>query len=489
MKELIPKIGLEIHLELKTKTKMFCSCLNNPEEIIPNKNICPICVGHPGVLPTLNKKAVIFAYSLAKALKMKLNNKCYFSRKHYFYPDLPKNYQISQYELPIGENGFLELIRENFRKKVRIRRVHLEEDTAKNIHMVDYSLIDFNRAGIPLLEIVTEPDLNSPEEVEIFAEEFVLLLRYLNISEIKAEKGGIRFEANVSLGEGNQLGTKVEIKNIGTIQALKTAVKYEISRQEKTLSEGKNIFQETRGFDESKGITFAQRSKEEAEDYRYFPEPDLPPLFFGENLSEELANIEIPSDKKDRFIREYNLTDKEVVILTKSKFLSHFFEESFSELSQMINDFDMSKKLILNYLINDLWGLIQQYVENEESLKDIESEIISPHEFAHLLFMFHQGKISSRGVKEILAFCLTEKKRVENILQEKEKISDLEIIEKIMNKVLAENPKAVEDYLKGKKESFEFLIGKMMKESKGRIDPYLGKKLLLDKLTNLKSEA
>jgi len=479
---LIPKIGLEIHLELGTRTKLFCSCLNDPEETQPNKNICPICTGQPGVLPVLNKQAVIYALSLAKALKMKINQKSVFARKHYFYPDLPKNYQISQYELPLAVNGEVFVIRKNFRKKVRIRRLHLEEDTASNIHYQNYSLVNFNRSGVPLVEIVTEPDLNSAEEVEAFAEDFVLLIKYLGISPASAEKGQIRFEANISLAEGEKLGTKVEIKNIAKVQSLKNAVSFEIERQKEMIERGEEIIQETRGYDEIKNITFSQRIKETEEDYRYFPEPDLPPLIIDQKIENLAFEIETPWDKRLRFEKEYNLDLKTIFILTKDKFISHFFEESFSELYRLIesqndsNAFEKTKQLIINFLINDLLGLLEKYNLN------LTEKIIHPHEFAHLLFAFYQEKISSKIVKEALAKALKGEGKIEELIKEKEKISSAEILTQVINEIIKENQSAVKDYLAGNESSFEYLIGQVMKKTKGRADPKLAREILKDSL-------
>lgn len=478
MENLIPKIGLEIHLELETKSKLFCSCKNDPDESEPNKNICPICTGQPGVLPVLNEEAVIKVLSLAKALKMKINQKSLFARKHYFYPDLPKNYQISQYELPLGVEGEVFLIRDNLKKKVRIKRLHLEEDTAKNIHFQNYSLVDFNRSGVPLVEIVTEPDLNSAEEVEVFAEEFILLIRYLKISRADAEKGQIRFEANISLAEKDKLGTKVEIKNIGGVQSLKDATYYEIERQIKILEQGEKIIQETRGFDEIKRITFPQREKEEAEDYRYFPDPDLPPLIVTQEIEKQAILVETPWDKKIRFEEEYKIEPKISQILIKNYFLAHFFEESFSELYKLIDDFEETRRLILNYLINDLLGLL-------EKLKiDLKESLISSHEFAHLLFALYQKRISSKIVKEALELALKGEKKVEEVIKEKEKISDLEILNNLVNEVLKESEKSVVDYKQGKNEALEFLVGLVIKKSQGRADPILVREILKDKLTH-----
>jgi aspartyl-tRNA(Asn)/glutamyl-tRNA(Gln) amidotransferase subunit B len=478
MKNLIPKIGLEIHLELGTKTKLFCCCKNDPEETEPNKNICPICTGQPGVLPVLNKQAVIYAYSLAQALKMKINEKSIFARKHYFYPDLPKNYQISQYEIPLAVDGEILIFREKFQKKVRIRRLHLEEDTASNIHQTNYSLVDFNRSGIPLIEIVTEPDLNSEEEVEAFAEDFVLLIRYLKISPASAEKGQIRFEANISLAEEDKLGTKVEIKNIAKVQSLKEAVAIEIERQRKLLEKGEKIIQETRGYDEIKKITFSQRIKESAEDYRYFPEPDLSSLIIDEEIKNSAIFIETPWEKRLRFQKEYNLDFRTLDILVRHQFLAHFFEESFSELYKLTSSFEETKKLTLNFLINDLLGIAQKYKI------DLTEEIIRPHEFAYLLFNFYQGKISSKVVKEALEKVLKGEGKIEEVIKEKEKISSVEVLTNFVLEVINENQKVVEDYLAGNEKSFEYLVGEVMKKTKGRADPKLTREILLDSLKN-----
>ncbi|GIW67562.1 MAG: aspartyl/glutamyl-tRNA(Asn/Gln) amidotransferase subunit B [Candidatus Parcubacteria bacterium] len=476
MNNLIPKIGLEIHLELGTKTKLFCACKNDPEETEPNKNICPICTGQPGVLPVLNKQAVIYAYSLAKALKMKINQKSLFARKHYFYPDLPKNYQISQYEHPLAVEGEVLVIRENFRKKVRIRRLHLEEDTASNIHFANYSLIDFNRSGIPLVEIVTEPELNSAEEVEAFAEDLVLLIRYLKISDASAEKGQIRFEANISLGKGEELGTKVEIKNIAKIKSLKNAVLTEIERQKDLISKGEKIIQETRGYDEIKNITFTQRAKEFEEDYRYFPEPDLPPLIIDQEIENSAVYVETPWDKRLRLEKEYNLDYQTIILLTQNPFLSHFFEESFSELYKFTSNFEETKKLIVNFMINDLLGLLSKF------RVELSEKIIHPHEFAHLLFNFYQEKISSKVVKEALEKTIKGEGMIEDIIKEKEKISDAQVLSNIIDEVIKENQKIVQDYLAGKDKSLEFLIGEVMKKTKGRADPKLTREILIDAL-------
>lgn len=481
MSKLVPKIGLEIHLELGTKTKLFCSCKNDPSETQPNKNICEVCTGQPGVLPVLNKQAVIYAVSLAKALNMKINYQSIFVRKNYFYPDLPKNYQISQYENPLAEKGFLDILRSNLEKRVRIRRLQLEEDTGRNIHLGNHSLVDFNRSGVPLIEIITEPDLNSVEEVEAFAEEFVLLIKYLGISPLEAEKGQIRFEANVSLGEGELLGTKVEIKNINKIKSLVEAVSYEIKRQEELIKKGEKIIQETRGYDENKKITFSQRTKEEAEDYRYFFEPDLPPLIISEEIEKEMIVIETPAEIKKRFKEEYGIDYKISQLLVRNKFWPHFFEETLSELRKYSANYEEALKLLINFFLNDLLGNLEKY--NLE----LREDLISPHEFAHLLLSYSQKKISSRVVKEAIELSLKGEIKIEDFIREKEIISEAEVLDKIINEVIEENKKSVQDYLQGEEKAIEFLIGQVMKRTKGKANPEIVREIIKDKLKNYAS--
>ena len=476
MDKLIPKIGLEIHLELKTNTKMFCSCPNDPEEIHPNINICEVCTGQPGVLPVVNKIAIEYAIKLAKALNCKINNISYFSRKNYFYPDLPKNYQISQYDLPLAINGYLDFYVNEEPKRVRIRRIHLEEDTGKLIHVEDSSLVDFNRAGIPLLEIVTEPDIRSAEEAKEFVEELILVVRYLEISDASPEKGEIRFEANISVAEGDKLGTKVEIKNIGSIRSLKDAINYEIERQMKLLKENKEIIQETRGFDETKRITYSQRTKEFEQDYRYFPEPDLPPLILDENYINKISLPELPEQKRIRYQEEFNLSFKEADILVKNKKLAEFYEEVISEIKEEIDLY--SFKTVYNLLVNDLLGFLAKYNKNLEDLS------IKPTGFAKLVKSYLKNNINIKIVKDILEKIVAENKEVEILLKEKEVIIDRNIIEKLAEEAINNNPKAVSDFKKGKENAIQFLIGYIMKNSKGQADINLAKQILIEKLKN-----
>lgn len=473
MPTLNPKIGLEVHVELKTQSKLFCDCPNNPEETHPNTNICEVCTGQPGVLPVVNKQAVISILSLAKAFRMKINNPSIFARKHYFYPDLPKNYQISQYELPVAVEGEFEIFREEVQKKIRIRRIHLEEDAGRLLHFADYSLVDFNRAGVPLIEIVTEPDFQTAREAALFAEELMILLRSLDISNANPEKGEIRFEANISLAEGAELGTKVEVKNLNSIRALEEAINFEIERQKQILLSGEKVIQETRGWDENRKRTFAQRTKEEAEDYRYFPEPDLPPLLISQELEEAIVTIETIAERKRRMMQEYQLTFAEVQTLIKEKTLSDFFEEAVSELANLHSQ---NLNLLKNYLLNDLLGLLK---EENKSLLDLD---LSPKDFAELISLLENKVISSKMVKDILLEVVHKNAPIKKLLQEKKKIADPEEIRRIVKKVMLANEKAVQDYRQGKETAFEFLIGAIMRETKGQADPNVTRTVLLEEL-------
>ena len=372
-----PTIGLEVHVELKTKSKMFCDCLNDPNERHPNVNICPICTAQPGSLPVINKEAVRKTIKTGLALNCQIPEYSKFDRKNYFYPDLPKGYQISQLYQPLCREGFLEIDG----KKIRIREVHLEEDTGRLIHEKDYSLVDFNRAGIPLMELATEPDITSAKEARKFAEELQLILRYLDVSEADMEKGEFRVEANISLRlqTTDKLGTKVEIKNLNSFRAVEKALDYEIERQTKVLKAGKKIIQETRGWldeitassrrvagarvDDVKGVTVSQREKEEAHDYRYFPEPDLPPLHNTKEFVNKIrAEIpELSRQRRERLAKEYKLDIKSIEVLVQNKELGEYFEKVISELSPNLPKEKLLKliKMSSNYLITDLQGLFK----------------------------------------------------------------------------------------------------------------------------------
>jgi aspartyl-tRNA(Asn)/glutamyl-tRNA(Gln) amidotransferase subunit B len=467
-----PTIGLEIHIELDTATKMFCGCDNNPHESEPNTHICPVCLAHPGALPTPNKVAIESTIKLGLALDGVIAKQSNFDRKSYFYPDLPKGYQISQYEKPLVRGGKL--------KSTRVRRIHLEEDTGKILHRENRSLIDFNRAGVPLMELVTEPTIGSGAQAIEFAKELQRILRYLKIARADMEKGEMRIEANISVSENYQeLGTKVEVKNLNSFKVVGEAIDHEITRQKEVLDGGKKVTQETRGWDEKTKSTVAQRTKEEAHDYRYFPEPDIPPLdltntdFINtENLHAELP--ELPEYKRERLEREYELTIEQAALLADNPRAAQFFEETISELKseQHRESKDPRKEakalqLVFNYLTSDVFGLMTDRKLNFETLN------ITPENFADLIALTHKGKLSSRMAKDLIPEMHASGDDPRSIIERQgmAQISDESAIENAVNKVIRENKKAVEDYNKGKSTALKFLIGKTMAELKGKGNP------------------
>ena len=487
-----PVIGLEIHIELNTKSKMFCSCSNDPNERHPNVNICPVCTSQPGSLPVINKEAIKKTIKTGLSFNCQIPEYSKFDRKNYFYPDLPKGYQISQRDMPLCKEGFLEI----GDRKIRIREVHLEEDTGRLIHEKGYSLVDFNRAGIPLMELVTEPDINSAKEAREFAEELHRILHYLDVSDADMEKGEMRVEVNISLtraaakGEEEglpsspsqdkgKLGTKVEIKNLNSFRAVEKAIDYEIKRQTKVLESEEKVIQETRGWDDVKEITFSQREKEYAHDYRYFPEPDLPILHLGipEILNEIRAEIpELPQQKRERLKREYELDEKSIEVFVQNKDLGEYFEKVISELEPRLDHqklFEMIK-LASNYLISDLTGLLKGLSAEDKKFK------ITAENFAELITLIHQGSVSSRIAKAVLVEMFKTGADPSHIIKEKRfiLITDENEIEKIAKKVISKNPKAVLDYKKGKVSSLQFLIGQVMAATKGRVNPKTVQNLL-----------
>jgi len=508
-----PIVGLEIHVELNTKSKMFCSCGNNPNAVIPNSEICPICMGHPGVLPVINEEAVKKTIKTGLALNCQIPKCSKFDRKNYFYPDLPKGYQISQLYQPLCKKGFLEIDS----KKIRIREVHLEEDVGRLKHEKDYSLVDFNRAGIPLMELVTEPDLNSAKEARKFAEELQLILRYLDVSDADMEKGQLRVEANISLGEKGKLGTKVEIKNLNSFRAVEKSIDYEIERQTRILKAGKKVIQETRGWldeatassrrvagarvvdelrsssrvagarvDDVRGATVSQREKEYAHDYCYFPEPDLPPLHFEKEEIEKIrAEIpELPQQKRERFKREYELDGKSIEVFVQNKELGEYFEKVVSEFEPRLSKEKLSKviKLATNYLITDLQGLLKGASVSDKNF------LITPENFAEFINLIAEEKISSKIAKIVLEEMFKTGADPSHIIQEKglSLITDEKKVEKVIQKVVAENQKAVSDFKKGKGTALQFLIGQVMAKTKGKAHPEIVKNLLTKILKELK---
>ena len=480
----IPVIGLEIHAELKTESKMFCDCLNDPEEKVPNINICPICMGHPGTLPVINNKAVEFVVKTALSLNCQIPEFSRFDRKNYFYPDLPKAYQISQLYAPLSVKGFLN----TNGKKIRIKEIHLEEDTGKLTHLQgkDCSLVDFNRAGRPLMELVTEPDIALGKEARQFCEELRLIFRYLDVSEANMEKGQMRCEVNISLRSNKkELGTKVEIKNLNSFRAVERSVNYEIKRQAELLDSGDKIIQETRGWDENKQITFSQRTKEEAQEYRYFPEPYLPPLVNMSAVSAKVSSElpELPQAKRERFLGEYKLPQSDIDVLVSNKKLADYFEQVISELKtwlkiKSIDNKQALIKLTVNYLLTELQKLL-----TDGNLK-IENCKISPENFAEFITLIEQKEISSSAAQTVLKEMLKTGADPSNIVDDKKlkQVSDEDALSKIVKQVINDNPKPVGDYKAGKENALQFLVGKVMGASKGQANPEVVRELLIKQL-------
>lgn len=490
-----PVIGLEIHAQLKTRTKMFCDSKNDPDEKHPNVNICEICTAQPGTLPTINLEAVKKTILLGMALDCRIADYTFFERKNYFYPDLPKGYQISQYQAPLCENGHLEING----CKIKIRRIHIEEDTGRLLHdpKGKYSLIDFNRAGVPLLELVTEPDLHSGGEVRRFGEELQIILRYLGISDADMQKGQMRVEVNISLRKkGGEFGTKIELKNINSFKFAAQAVDYEIKRQAELLESGKKVIQETRGWDEMKQKTFSQRTKEEAQDYRYFPEPDLPPIDTKDlDLSEIKARlVELPSQRRERFKKLYNLPEHDVEVFTANKQLGDYFEKAVSELKSWDKLSHLKKpskehdekliKLAANYLITELSKLLYERGTGVEEMEHIK---ITPENFAEFIVRIYHQEVSSSGAQVLLKEMFETGEDPSVIIEKKDlaQVSDMEELTMAAKEVIAENQKTVEDYKKGKKESLQFLVGQVMKKTKGKANPQVARDILERELKNI----
>jgi len=479
-----PTIGLEIHVELKTKSKMFCPCKNDSTEKRANFNICPICMGHPGTLPVPNEEAIKKVIKAGIALNCKISKESKFDRKNYFYPDLPKGYQISQYDMPLCQNGFLNI----GERKIKIRRIHIEEDTGRLLHSEkgDYSLIDFNRAGIPLMELVTEPDIKSGKEARKFAEELQLILKYLDVSNADMEKGEMRVEVNISLSKDlKNLGTKVEIKNLNSFKVVEKAVDFEIERQKEILERGEKIIQETRGWHDKKEITFSQREKEEAHDYRYFPDPDLPKMYFTDNYINKIKQEipELPSLKRERFKKQFYLDENAIEFFVINKDLGEYYEKVVSEFEEWMKaekiEIEKEKnkiyKLIANYLISDIKGLLKgkEFIE-----KDFK---ITPENFAEFIKMIYKNEITSKIAKMVLEEMFLKGKDPSNIIEEKglSQIKNANEIEEIVKEVILKNKKAVEDFKKGKKEAIQFLVGQTLSITKGRANPETAREIIL----------
>ncbi|MCR4322594.1 MAG: Asp-tRNA(Asn)/Glu-tRNA(Gln) amidotransferase subunit GatB [Candidatus Azambacteria bacterium] len=487
-------IGLEIHAQLKTDTKLFCDSRNDPDERHPNINICPVCMGHPGTLPVVNKKAVEAVVKVGLALGSTIARFSKFDRKNYFYPDLPKGYQISQYDMPLCEGGTVRV----GAKDIGITRVHLEEDTGRLVHSASgASLVDFNRAGVPLMELVTEPDIRTAQEAADFAKKLQMIFQYLDVSDANMEKGQMRCEVNISMRKaGEKFGTKVEIKNLNSFGVVKDAIAYEIKRQTALLEQGKELVQETRGWDEHKKATVSQRMKESAHDYRYFPEPDLPMLKIGTHeglVKDDTIDVdairaslpELPDQKLARFQEEFSLSENDASVLVSQKTFAAFYEHAVSELLQWYADESKKEpegkereklaKLAANYLNTDIRRLI-----NETGTPFTEM-LVTPENFAELIFYTYQEKISSTVAKAVLDEMFRTGKDPSNIIDEKGLAGkqDAGELEALARAILAANEKAVADYKKGNQNALQFLFGKLMAETKGKADPKSGRELFI----------
>jgi aspartyl-tRNA(Asn)/glutamyl-tRNA(Gln) amidotransferase subunit B len=472
-----PVIGLEIHGELLTNSKMFCSCSADygsaPE---PNTLICPVCTGLPGAMPVLNKKAIEQATLVGLALNCSINEFNTFARKNYFYPDLPKGYQISQYDLPIASKGWLDILDDTEAPdRVTVRRVHLEEDTAKLAHEKNYALVDFNRAGVPLLEIVSEPDMRSVEAALSYATKIRAILRYLGVNSGDMEKGVLRFEANVSIrpSGSSELRTRTEIKNLNSFRALTRASAYEIERQIKVYEAGGEVVQETLGWDEARGVTVSQRGKEDAHDYRYFPEPDLPPLQLDRAWIDSIKSQlpELPDAKTRRFMEQYELKRQEAILLTSEKSLADYFEDVVSKSKS-------PAKTIHSWIA----GEFMRYM-NDSGLT-LEGITLSPEQFAQLIDMVTDKTISGNAAKVVFNEMLKKGGDPTQIVKEKNlaQVSDTGFIQEAIEKVLSDNPKEVEQFLAGKETIIQWLMGQVARATKGKADPNVAKELLVKAL-------
>ncbi len=471
-------IGLEVHVQLNTQSKIFCSC-STQFGSQANTQVCPVCLGLPGVLPVLNKEVLRKAIQAGLALNCKIATYSKFDRKNYFYPDLPKAYQISQYDKPICYDGFIEIVTDNGIKKIGITRLHMEEDAGKNIHSEDsdykVSYVDFNRTGVPLIEIVSEPDINTPDEAYQYLQNLRSILKYIEVSDCNMEEGSLRCDVNVSLKPkgSTTFGQKVEIKNLNSFRSVKLALEYEIERQKKMLLQNEKIVQETRLWDADRNITFSMRSKEEAHDYRYFPEPDLPPIEISREFIEQLKKElpELPHQKRIRFMQQYGLPEYDAQVLTSTRQLASYYEAVVADGAQ--------PKKASNWIMSEVLAKI-------DDPETIDSFIVKPKDLAILLKRIDDATISGKIAKTVFEEMLETGKNPDTIINEKglRQVTDTGAIESIIDEVIKNNPKSVEDYKKGKDKALKFLIGQVMKESKGKANPQMVNDILIKKLSN-----
>jgi aspartyl-tRNA(Asn)/glutamyl-tRNA(Gln) amidotransferase subunit B len=469
-------IGLEVHAQLQTNTKIFCGCETCFGDDA-NSHTCPVCIGMPGVLPVLNRKAVDYIVKTGLSTHCTISSFSRFARKNYFYPDLPKGYQISQYELPVCEHGYVEIIVDGAIKRIGLTRIHLEEDAGKNLHTSEAgaSLVDLNRAGTPLMEIVSEPDIRTPEEASEYLKKLRSILRYIEVSDADMEKGNFRCDANVSIRPvgAREFGTRSEIKNVNSFKYVQKAIEYEIKRQAQVLDDGGKVIQETRLFDSSKGVTFSMRSKEEAHDYRYFPEPDLVPIVVAAETVESIRKTipELPDAKRERFVKEYSLPEYDADMLTQNRALAAYFEEA-AKLSGQ-------PKVISNWIMGELMRLL-----NAEA-REIEDCPLRPAKLAGMAKLIADGVISTKIAKTVFEEMYKTGKDAETVVKEQGlvQVSDTGAIEQIIAGVIKANPAQHADYKAGKEKLFGFFVGQVMKASKGKANPDMVNELLKKKLS------
>lgn len=475
-------IGLEVHTELQTKTKIFCSCRTS-FGADPNTNVCPVCLGLPGVLPVLNKKVLEYAVRAGLALNCEISRFSKFDRKNYYYPDLPKNFQTSQFDLPICEHGFLDVEVEGEKRRIRITRAHMEEDAGKLVHHgtsitdSDYSLVDYNRTGTPLLEIVSEPDMRSAKEAVAYMEKMRAILQYVGISDCRMEEGSLRCDANVSVRPVGQkeLGTKTEIKNINSFKGVERAIEYEAMRQAELLEDGGKVVQETRTWDEKEGVTKSMRTKEEANDYRYFPEPDLVPFTVSDEYIENIRKSlpELPDARKERYMKEFGLSSEDAVFMTNDKDTADYFEAAV--------DAGADPKACVNWLMGEFASQL-----STDGI-EIAKAPVSAENLAALLKLISKGTISGKIAKKVFATMWKEGGNPEEIVKAQGlvQISDTAELSKLVDDVVGKNPKAVEDFKAGKKKAVGALVGQIMKATKGKANPRVINELLNKKLQSL----
>lgn len=472
-----PVIGLEVHAQLLTKSKIFCGC-STTFGAAPNTHTCPVCLGMPGVLPVLNRSVVEFTMKMALATHCRIAPYSQFARKNYFYPDLPKGYQISQYELPLADGGWVEVFCDGVSRKVRINRIHMEEDAGKLVHddFQPISYVDFNRTGVPLIEIVSEPDIRSPEEAAAYLRTLREILRYLEICDGNMEEGSMRCDANVSLrpiGE-ESLGVKTELKNMNSFRNVQRALEFEIRRQRALLERGEPVIQETLLWDAGRGVTVSMRGKEEAHDYRYFPDPDLVPVEVDEEWIESVRRglPELPDAKRERFVRDYGLPAYDAEVLTSSKALAGYFEEAAGLFPQ--------PKIVSNWIMSELMR------ELKRDERDIEQCPVPPGNLAELLQLIENGTVSGKIAKTVFEEMYSSGRKPGEIVREKGlvQVTDASAIEAVIDEVLAENPKEVADYKAGKEKLFGFLVGQVTKKSRGKANPKVVNDILRSRLSS-----